>query len=239
MAALKATVDAQQQQLIAAVAAAIVVAAPPISPELRALIFVFESAPLCVEEWPIDCLDVLIAVLQDQEKRFLERAAGIFGSENGWHQRYTQLDVYFSDLAKCSFTQGCPENVNGEQGRRLTAQYESAPEYFSRLETRMASVNFLAGRVPNCAEMTNLSMLSAYRRGLRCSTKVMRRLRSVNLDVSKPQDWGEKAIMECIPGTHDALLKIREIAEEAENDMEAEAQRRSSDRPPRFVNPTP
>ncbi|KAK3280361.1 hypothetical protein CYMTET_11789 [Cymbomonas tetramitiformis] len=67
----------------------------------------------------------------------------------------------------------------------------------------------------------------------------MRRLRYINLDVSKPQDWEEKAIMERIPGTHDALLKIREIAEEAENDMEAEAQRRSSDRPPRFVNPTP
>ncbi|KAK3243876.1 hypothetical protein CYMTET_46491 [Cymbomonas tetramitiformis] len=104
----------------------------------------------------------------------------------------------------------------------------------------MASVNFLASRVPNCVEMTNLSMLSTYRRGLRCSTKVMRRLRSINLDVSKPQDWEEKAIMARIPGTHDALLKIREIgdAEEAENDMEAEAQRRSSDRPPRFVNLT-
>ncbi|KAK3261659.1 hypothetical protein CYMTET_29445 [Cymbomonas tetramitiformis] len=69
----------------------------------------------------------------------------------------------------------------------------------------------------------------------------MRRLWSINLDVSKPQDWEEKVITECIPGTHNALLKIREIAEEAENDMEAEAQRRPSDRSAtaRFVNPPP
>ncbi|KAK3232940.1 hypothetical protein CYMTET_56734 [Cymbomonas tetramitiformis] len=65
MAAMKATVDAQQQQHVAAAAAAVVVATPPISPELRALIFAFESTPLCVEEWPIECLDVLIALAVD------------------------------------------------------------------------------------------------------------------------------------------------------------------------------
>ncbi|KAK3288184.1 hypothetical protein CYMTET_4319 [Cymbomonas tetramitiformis] len=64
MAVLRQTVDAQQQQLIAAAAAAAVVAAPPVSPELRALIVAFESAPLFVEEWPLECLDVLTAVLQ-------------------------------------------------------------------------------------------------------------------------------------------------------------------------------
>ncbi|KAK3269705.1 hypothetical protein CYMTET_21873 [Cymbomonas tetramitiformis] len=63
MAVLRQTIDAQQQQLIAAAAAAAVVAAPPVSPELRALILAFESAPLFVEEWPIECLDVLTAVL--------------------------------------------------------------------------------------------------------------------------------------------------------------------------------
>ncbi|KAK3273335.1 hypothetical protein CYMTET_18418 [Cymbomonas tetramitiformis] len=64
MAVLRQTVDAQQQQLIAAAAAAAVVAAPPVSPELRALIVAFESAPLFVEEWPMECLDMLAAVLQ-------------------------------------------------------------------------------------------------------------------------------------------------------------------------------
>ncbi|KAK3278622.1 hypothetical protein CYMTET_13462 [Cymbomonas tetramitiformis] len=142
-----------------------------------------------------------------------------------------------------SAANGYLENVHGEAITLKLARDESAAEYFSRLETRMTSVNFLASRVPNCVEMTNLSMLSTYRRGLRCLTKVTRRLRSINLDVSKPQDWEEKAISERIPGTHDALLKIREIAEEAENDMEAEvAHRRSGDRPPRsvtFANPAP
>ncbi|KAK3277626.1 hypothetical protein CYMTET_14372 [Cymbomonas tetramitiformis] len=64
MAVLKQTVDAQQQQQIAATAVAAVVAAHPVSPELRALILAFESAPLFVEEWPVECLDVLTAVLQ-------------------------------------------------------------------------------------------------------------------------------------------------------------------------------
>ncbi|KAK3243148.1 hypothetical protein CYMTET_47181 [Cymbomonas tetramitiformis] len=98
--------------------------------------------------------------LQDQQKRFLERAAGTFGSDQAWHQRYVELDVFFSDLAVCSLTQGYLENAHGEAIALKQASNETAAEYFSRLETRMASVNFLAGRVPNCVEMSNLSMLS-------------------------------------------------------------------------------
>jgi hypothetical protein len=181
--------------------------------------------------------------LQDQQKRFLERAAGTFGSDQAWHRRYVDLEVFFSDLAICSLTQNYLENTHGEAIALRQAPGETAGEYFSRLETRMASVNFLAGRVPNCVEMTNLSMLSTYRRGLRYATKVMRRLRSIHLDVSKPQEWERKAASDGIPGTHNALLKIREIAEEVENDAEAEtAQRRITDRPPRvvtFANPSP
>ncbi|KAK3250753.1 hypothetical protein CYMTET_39878 [Cymbomonas tetramitiformis] len=124
--------------------------------------------------------------LQDQQKRFLERAAGIFGSDQAWHQRYMDLDTLFSDLAKCSFSQSYLENAHGEAIAMKQMQNETAAEYFSRLETRMASVNFLAGRIPSCVEMTNLSILSTYRRGLKYATKVMRRLRALNLDVSKP-----------------------------------------------------
>jgi hypothetical protein len=181
--------------------------------------------------------------LQDQQKRFLERAAGIFGSDQAWHRRYFDLEVFFSDLAICSLTQNYLENTHGEAIALKQAPGETAAEYFSRLETRMASVNFLAGRVPNCVEMTNLSMLSTYRRGLKYATKVMRRLRTIHLDVSKPQEWERKAAFDDIPGTHNALLKIREIAEEVENDMEAETtQKRTVDRPPRavaFTNPSP
>ncbi|KAK3270800.1 hypothetical protein CYMTET_20818 [Cymbomonas tetramitiformis] len=181
--------------------------------------------------------------LQDQQKRFLERAAGIFGSDQAWHQRYVELDVFFSDLAVCSLTQGYLENTHGEAIALKQAPSETAAEYFSRLETRMASVNFLAGRVPNCVEMSNLSMLSTYRRGLKYASKVMRRLRAIHLDVSKPEEWERKAASDDIPGTHNALLKIREIAEEVENDIDTEtAQRRAADRPPRtvsFASPSP
>ncbi|KAK3268584.1 hypothetical protein CYMTET_22927 [Cymbomonas tetramitiformis] len=62
VAALKATVDAQQAQLIATVAA-LAAPPPPLSPELQALIAEFEAAPLCVDAWPLDCLDVLSTVL--------------------------------------------------------------------------------------------------------------------------------------------------------------------------------
>ncbi|KAK3245090.1 hypothetical protein CYMTET_45322 [Cymbomonas tetramitiformis] len=182
--------------------------------------------------------------LQDQQKRFLERAAGTFGSDQAWHQRYVELDVFFSDLlAVCSLTQGYLENAHGEAIALKQALNETAAEYFSRLETRMASVNFLAGRVPNCVEMSNLSMLSTYRRGLKYAPKVMRRLRAIHLDVSKPEEWERKAASDDIPGTHNALLKIREVAEEVENDIDTEAaQRRTQDRPPRtvsFANPPP
>ncbi|KAK3237853.1 hypothetical protein CYMTET_52098 [Cymbomonas tetramitiformis] len=147
-------------------------------------------------------------------------------------KEYTLQDQPKSDLAICSLTQGYLENTHGEAIALKQAPSETAAEYFSRLETRMASVNFLAGR--NCVEMTNLSMLSTYRRGLKYAPKVMRRLRTINLDVSKPQEWERKATSDDIPGTHNALLKIREIAEEVENDMETEtAQRRAADRPPR------
>ena len=181
--------------------------------------------------------------LQDQQRKFLERAAGTFGSEQAWHQRYGDLDVFFSDLAVCSLTQAYLENAHGEAIALKQAVSETAAEYFSRLETRMASVNFLAGRVPNCVEMTNLSMLSTYRRGLKYAPKVMRRLRAIHLDVSKPEEWERKAVADDIPGTHNALLKIREVAEEVESDIDTEAaQRRSQDRPPRavsFANPPP
>ncbi|KAK3274213.1 hypothetical protein CYMTET_17590 [Cymbomonas tetramitiformis] len=160
-----------------------------------------------------------------------------------WHQRYGELDVFFSDLAVCSLTQAYLENAHGEAIALKQAVNETAAEYFSRLETRMASVNFLAGRVPNCVEMTNLSMLSTYRRGLKYAPKVMRRLRAIHLDVSKPEEWERKAVADDIPGTHNALLKIREVAEEVESDIDTEAaQRRSQDRPPRavsFANPPP
>ncbi|KAK3250908.1 hypothetical protein CYMTET_39742 [Cymbomonas tetramitiformis] len=181
--------------------------------------------------------------LQDQQKLFLDRAAGIFESDTTWHQRYTDLELFFSDLAVCSFTQGYLENVHGEAIALRHAASESAAEYFSRLETRMASVNFLSGRVPHCVSMSNADMLSTYRRGLKYATKVMRRLRGINLDVSKPDAWEKKAEADNIPGTHRALLKIREIAEEVENDMEAEAARkRSSERPsqrPAYVSTSP
>ncbi|KAK3252105.1 hypothetical protein CYMTET_38588 [Cymbomonas tetramitiformis] len=181
--------------------------------------------------------------LQDQQKKFLERAAGTFGSDQAWHRRYVELDVFFSDLAVCSLTQAYLENAHGEAIALRQATNETAAEYFSRLETRMASVNFLAGRVPNCVEMSNLSMLSTYRRGLRYAPKVMRRLRAIHLDVSKPEEWERKAVNDDIPGTHNALLKIREVAEEVENDIDTEAaQRRTQDRPPRtvsFANPSP
>ncbi|KAK3245214.1 hypothetical protein CYMTET_45210 [Cymbomonas tetramitiformis] len=46
-----------------AAAAAVAVVAPTVLfPELQALIASFESSPLCVEEWPIECLDVLVTV---------------------------------------------------------------------------------------------------------------------------------------------------------------------------------
>ncbi|KAK3243149.1 hypothetical protein CYMTET_47182 [Cymbomonas tetramitiformis] len=71
----------------------------------------------------------------------------------------------------------------------------------------------------------------------------MRRLRAIHLDVSKPEEWERKAASDDIPGTHNALLKIREVAEEVENDIDTEAaQRRTQDRPPRtvsFANPPP
>ncbi|KAK3242041.1 hypothetical protein CYMTET_48248 [Cymbomonas tetramitiformis] len=181
--------------------------------------------------------------LQDQQKRFLERAAGTFGSDKAWHRRYVEPDVFFSDLAVCSLTQGYLENAHGEAIALKQASSETAAEYFSRLETRMASVNFLAGRVPNCVEMSNLSMLSTYRRGLKYAPKVMRRLRAIHLNVSKPEEWERKATTDDIPGTHNALLKIRDVAEEVENDIDTEAaQRRTQDRPPRtvsFANPSP
>ncbi|KAK3241957.1 hypothetical protein CYMTET_48317 [Cymbomonas tetramitiformis] len=181
--------------------------------------------------------------LQDQQKKFLERAAGTFGSDQAWHRRYVELDVFFSDLAVCSLTQAYLENAHGEAIALKQATSETAAEYFSRLDTRMASVNFLAGRVPNCVEMSNLSMLSTYRRGLKYAPKVMRRLRVIHLDVSKPEEWERKAVTDDIPGTHNVLLKIREVAEEVESDIDTEAaQRRSQDRPPRtvsFANPSP
>ncbi|KAK3254231.1 hypothetical protein CYMTET_36548, partial [Cymbomonas tetramitiformis] len=47
-------------------------------------------------------------------------------------------------------------------------------------------------------------------------------LRGINLDIAKPGEWEFKARAEGITGTHDALLKIREIAKEVEADLEAE-----------------
>ncbi|KAK3288751.1 hypothetical protein CYMTET_3788 [Cymbomonas tetramitiformis] len=71
--------------------------------------------------------------------------------------------------------------------------------------------------------MSDQNMLTTFRAGLRYAGKVMRRLHQERLDISKPEEWEQRAREQNFPGTHVALLKLREIADNVETDMESKA----------------
>ena len=167
--------------------------------------------------------DLKESVLGDKQKRHLERAAGGSGFQDGWQTRYTDLDTFFCDLALCSLKQHYLERVFDETKAMRQSDKESASDFFARLDARRDAVNFLAGRVAQCVHMSDQMMLTTFRAGLRYAGKVMRRLHQERLDISKPGEWEQRAREQDFPGTHVALLKLREIADNVETDMESKA----------------
>ncbi|KAK3274920.1 hypothetical protein CYMTET_16934 [Cymbomonas tetramitiformis] len=162
-------------------------------------------------------------VLGDKQKRHLERAAGGSGFQGGWQTRYTDLDIFFCDLALCSLKQPYLERVFDETKAMRQNDKESASDFFARLDARRDAVNFLAGKVAQCVRMSDQSMFTTFRAGLRYAGKVMRRLHQERLDISKPEEWEQRAREQNFPGTHVTLLKLREIADNVETDMESKA----------------
>ena len=162
-------------------------------------------------------------VLGDKQKRHLERAAGGSGYQGGWQIRYVDLDTFFCDLALCSLKQHYLERVFDETKTMRQREKESASDFFARLDARRDAVNFLAGKVAQCVRMTDQNMLTTFRSGLTYAGKVMRRLHQERLDISKPEEWEKRARDQNFPGTHVALLKVREIADNVETDMESKA----------------
>ncbi|KAK3250902.1 hypothetical protein CYMTET_39736 [Cymbomonas tetramitiformis] len=133
------------------------------------------------------------------------------------------LDTFFCDLALCSLKQHYLERVFDETKAMRQSDKESASDFFARLDARRDAVNFLAGRVAQCVHMSDQIMLTTFRAGLRYAGKVMRRLHQERLDISKPEEWEQRAREQDFPGTHVALLKLREIADNVETDMESKA----------------
>ncbi|KAK3288479.1 hypothetical protein CYMTET_4043 [Cymbomonas tetramitiformis] len=133
------------------------------------------------------------------------------------------LDTFFCDLALCSLKQHYLERVFDETKAMRQSDKESASDFFARLDARRDAVNFLAGRVAQCVHMSDQIMLTTFRAGLRYAGKVMRRLHQERLDISKPGEWEQRAREQDFPGTHVALLKLREIADNVETDMESKA----------------
>ncbi|KAK3234396.1 hypothetical protein CYMTET_55338 [Cymbomonas tetramitiformis] len=162
-------------------------------------------------------------VLGDKQKRHLERAAGGTGYQGGWQTRYNDLDTFFCDLALCSLKQHYLERVFDETKAMRQRDKESASDFFARLDARRDAVNFLARKVAQCVHMSDQNMLTTFRAGLRYAGKVMRRLHQERLDISKPEEWEQRAKEQNFPGTHVALLKLREIADNVETDMESKA----------------
>ncbi|KAK3289404.1 hypothetical protein CYMTET_3163, partial [Cymbomonas tetramitiformis] len=167
--------------------------------------------------------DLKESVLGDKQKRHLERAAGGSGFQGGWQTRYTDVDTFFCDLALCSLKQHYLERVFDETKAMRQSDKESASDFFARLDARRDAVNFLAGRVAQCVHMSDQIMLTTFRAGLKHAGKVMRRLHQERLDISKPEEWEQRAREQDFPGTHVALLKLREIADNVETDMESKA----------------
>ncbi|KAK3251096.1 hypothetical protein CYMTET_39552 [Cymbomonas tetramitiformis] len=139
----------------------------------------------------------------------------------GWQNRYTDVDTFFCDLALCSLKQHYLERVFDETKAMRQNDKESASDFFARLDARRDAVNFLAGRVAQCVHMSDQIMLTTFRAGLKYAGKVMRRLHQERLDISKPEEWEQRAREQDFPGTHVALLKLREIADNVETDMES------------------
>ena len=176
--------------------------------------------------------------LGEEQREYLEKAAGGVGTSAGWENRYADPEIFFGDLALSTLAIERLQKLRDDLAKPQRAA-ETANAYHTRLSARYRTVNFVAKVVPGCVPMTQTEFAYSFWRGLTHSSKVGREMRRIELDLNDPADWEERARRDGRShGVTSAILKVLEIAGDIEATKAAKVVEVDKKAPP-AISPRP